>query len=87
MAKTFLLDRRAYLDAGGRVTFSRKDAASLLFPEGTSIPLEEAVRLGLVETAESKVDAPSGGELRHNDPAPVNRDPVVKRRGRPPKQV
>jgi hypothetical protein len=83
MAKTFLLDRRAYLDAGGRVTFSRKDAASLLYPEGTSIPLEEAVRLGLVETAESK----AGGELRHNDPAPVNRDPVVKRRGRPPKQV
>jgi hypothetical protein len=85
MAKTFLLDRRAYLDAGGRVTFSRKDAASLLYPEGTLISLEEAVRLGLVET--SKASAPSGGELRHDDPVPVNRDPVVKRRGRPPKQV
>jgi hypothetical protein len=81
---SFLVGRRVYLSGDGRVVFSKQEAVSLLFPEGTVIPMTEAVRLGLV--------ADQNEVIRHNDPTPVHRDPVpdvtpIKRRGRPRKQA
>lgn len=63
MADTFKLPRRLYLTADEQHVVEEGDvrARSLLGPEGEPIPIQLAIRLGLV--------TPEGAEVKEREPA------------------